>query len=59
MPHVNVEADHEYAFTPSVEYFFNDNISCRIVFGYANQPRCAVNGNAAVKIKHLPPTINC
>ena len=30
-PGLVVEADQEYGFTPSVEYFFNDNISAELL----------------------------
>ena len=54
---VNVEADHEYAFTPSVEYFFNDNISTELLLAAPISHDVALNGNDVVKIKHLPPTL--
>lgn len=52
-----VEADDEYAFpAPSVEYFFNDNISTELLL--ATPIRCDVllNGDNAVKLNsyHLP-----
>ena len=53
----NVEADHEYAFTPSVEYFFNDNISAELLLATPISHDVLVNGDSAVKIKHLPPTL--
>ena len=54
---VNVEADHEYAFTPSVEYFFNDNISAELLLATPISHDVLVNGDSAIKIKHLPPTL--
>ena len=51
------EADHEYAFTPSVEYFFNDNISTELLLAAPISHDVALNGNDVVKIKHLPPTL--
>jgi len=54
---LNVEADHEYAFTPSVEYFFNDNISAELLLATPISHDVLVNGDSAVKIKHLPPTL--
>ncbi|MDO5543656.1 MAG: OmpW family outer membrane protein [Acinetobacter sp.] len=54
---VNVEADHEYAFTPSVEYFFNDNISAELLLATPISHDVLVNGDSAAKIKHLPPTL--
>ena len=53
----NVEADHEYAFTPSVEYFFNDNISAELLLATPISHDVLVNGDKAAKIKHLPPTL--
>ena len=54
---VNVEADHEYAFTPSVEYFFNDNISAELLLATPISHDVLVNGDNGAKIKHLPPTL--
>ncbi len=54
---VNVEADHEYAFTPSVEYFFNDNISTELLLATPISHDVLVNGDNGAKIKHLPPTL--
>ncbi|UNT62137.1 OmpW/AlkL family protein [Acinetobacter towneri] len=54
---VNVEADHEYAFTPSVEYFFNDNISTELLLATPISHDVLVNGENGAKIKHLPPTL--
>ncbi|MCA4789488.1 MULTISPECIES: OmpW/AlkL family protein [Acinetobacter] len=54
---LNVEADHEYAFTPSVEYFFNDNISAELLLATPISHDVLVEGESAVKIKHLPPTL--
>ena len=53
----NVEADHEYAFTPSVEYFFNDNISAELLLATPISHDVLVNGENGAKIKHLPPTL--
>ena len=57
----NVEADHEYAFTPSVEYFFNDNISAELLLATPISHDIGVYAGGAeiagVKIKHLPPTL--
>lgn len=52
-----VEADHEYAFTPSVEYFFNDNISTELLLAAPISHDVAIDGVNALKIKHLPPTL--
>jgi outer membrane protein len=56
---VKVEADNEYAFTPSVEYFFNDNISAELLLATPISHDIDVSGaaTAGVKVKHLPPTI--
>ncbi|WP_104489438.1 OmpW/AlkL family protein [Acinetobacter indicus] len=54
---VVAEADHEYAFTPSVEYFFNDNISAELLLATPISHDVLVNGDKAAKIKHLPPTL--
>lgn len=57
----NVEADHEYAFTPSVEYFFNENISAELLLATPISHDVGVYAGGAeiagVKIKHLPPTL--
>lgn len=52
-----VKADSELAFTPSVEYFFNDNFSAELLLAAPISHDVAINGANAVKIKHLPPTI--
>jgi len=52
-----VKADKEYAFTPSVEYFFNDNISAEVLLATPVNHDVLLNGDKAVKLKHLPPTI--
>lgn len=54
---LTVEADNEIAFTPSVEYFFNDNISAELLLATPINHDVTVNGGQAVNIKHLPPTI--
>jgi outer membrane protein len=51
------EADDELAFTPSVEYFFNDNFSAEVLLATPIAHDVALNGSNVVKIKHLPPTI--
>ena len=51
------EADHEYAFTPSVEYFFNDNISAELLLATPISHDVAHEGENKIKIKHLPPTL--
>ncbi|AYA03496.1 OmpW family protein [Acinetobacter sp. WCHAc010034] len=52
-----VEADDEFAFTPSVEYFFNDNISTELLLAAPISHDVLLDGENAVKIKHLPPTL--
>ncbi|MCK7609833.1 outer membrane beta-barrel protein [Acinetobacter portensis] len=54
-----VEADNELAFTPSVEYFFNDNFSAELLLATPINHDITVKGdvNAGVNIKHLPPTL--
>ncbi|MGN0935299.1 OmpW/AlkL family protein [Acinetobacter amyesii] len=52
-----VKADNEYAFTPSVEYFFNDNISAELLLATPIGHDVLLDGDKAAKIKHLPPTI--
>ncbi|WP_180128236.1 MULTISPECIES: OmpW family protein [unclassified Acinetobacter] len=52
-----VKADDELAFTPSVEYFFNDNISAELLLATPIGHDVLLDGNKAAKIKHLPPTI--
>src|SRR5690606_15463493 len=56
---MTVEADSELAFTPSVEYFFNDNFSAELLLATPISHDVNVTGaaTAAVKLKHLPPTI--
>ena len=56
-PGAVVEADHELAFTPSVEYFFNDNFSAELLLAAPIGHDILLNGEKAAKIKHLPPTI--
>ncbi len=53
------EADHELAFTPSVEYFFNDNFSAELLLATPISHDVNVTGavTGGVKLKHLPPTI--
>ena len=43
-----LKADYEFAFTPSVEYFFGDTPISHDV---------SLDGTKVVKLKHLPPTI--
>lgn len=53
-----VKAEHEFNFTPSVEYFFNDNFSAELLLAAPFNQNATVNGDRlAGKFKHLPPTI--
>lgn len=52
-----VKAEDELAFTPSVEYFFNDNISAEILLAAPINHDVSLDGTEVVRIKHLPPTI--
>ena len=56
-PGAVVKADDELAFTPSVEYFFNDNISAELLLATPINHDVALNGTDVVRLKHLPPTI--
>lgn len=51
------EATDELAFTPSVEYFFADNVSAEVLLATPINHEVHLDGAKAVKIKHLPPTI--
>ena len=42
-----VEADNELAFTPSVEYFFNDNFSAELLLATPISHSVLVNGDEA------------
>ena len=52
-----VEGDDELAFTPSVEYFFNDNFSAELLLATPIGHDVLLDGNKAAKVKHLPPVI--
>lgn len=52
-----VEADNEYAFTPSVEYFFNENISAELLLATPIRHSVSLDGTEVAKLTHLPPTI--
>lgn len=52
-----VEADSELGFTPSVEYFFNDNFSAELLLATPFNHDVLLDGNKVAKIKHLPPTL--
>ena len=53
----NVEASQEYGFTPSVEYFFNDNFSAELLLATPFEHDVTSNGTKIASFKHLPPTI--
>lgn len=52
-----VAADSEFAFTPSIEYFFNDNISAEVLLATPVSHDVLLDGAQVANIKHLPPTI--
>ncbi len=52
-----VKADNELAFTPSVEYFFNDNFSAELLLATPISHDVLLDGNDAASLKHLPPTL--
>lgn len=56
-PGAVVKADNEFAFTPSVEYFFNNNISTELLLATPISHDVLLNGDKVAKIKHLPPTV--
>lgn len=56
-PGVVAEADNEWAFTPSVEYFLNDNFSAELLLATPINHDVLVNGDKAARVTHLPPTI--
>lgn len=55
----DVEADYQYAFTPSVEYFFNDNFSTELLLAAPIKHDIKLNGSdiPGTSIKQLPPTL--
>lgn len=53
-----VKADHEYAFTPSVEYFFGQSpFSAELLLATPINHDVLLNGEKKARIKQLPPTI--
>ena len=57
-PGLLVEADHEFGFTPSIEYFFGDSpISAELLLATPFNHDVLLNGSKVAKVKHLPPTI--
>ena len=57
-PGLLVEADHEFGFTPSIEYFFGDSpISAELLLATPFNHDVLLNGSKVASVKHLPPTI--
>lgn len=52
-----VKASQEYGFTPSVEYFFNDNFSAELLLATPFKHDVTAQGTKIASFKHLPPTI--
>lgn len=53
-----VEAENEYAFTPSIEYIFdNSPFSVELLLATPINHDVSLNGEKAVQLKHLPPTV--
>jgi len=54
-----VKAEHEYNFTPSVEYFFGEsNFSAELLLAAPFNQHATVDGDRlGGKFKHLPPTL--
>jgi outer membrane protein len=52
-----VEATREGAITPSVEYFFNDNVSVEVLLAAPINHGVEVAGVKSLEIKQLPPVI--
>ncbi len=53
-----VKADHEYAFTPSVEYFFGQSpFSAELLLATPVNHDVLLDGQKVARIKQLPPTI--
>lgn len=53
-----VKAANEYAFTPSVEYFFgNTGLSTEVLLATPVNHDVKIDGANAVKLKHLPPVL--
>lgn len=55
---VGAKASSEVNFTPSVEYFFNDNISAELLLATPFKHDVNIAGGMKIaELKHLPPTI--
>lgn len=53
-----LKADHEFAFTPSVEYFFGDTpFSAELLLATPISHDVLLNGEKVAKLKQLPPTV--
>jgi outer membrane protein len=52
-----VEADYQFAFTPSVEYFFTDSISTELLLANPLKHDIKLDGAKIGSIKQLPPTL--
>ena len=57
-PGVVVQGDHEFAFTPSVEYFFGDTpFSAEVLLANPINHDVLLNGEKVASVRQLPPTI--
>ena len=57
-PGVVVKGDHEFAFTPSVEYFFGDTpFSAEVLLVNPINHDVLLNGEKVASVRQLPPTI--
>ena len=53
-----VKADHEYSFTPSVEYFFGETpFSAELLLATPFKQSVLLDGQRVAGVKHLPPTV--
>ena len=57
-PGATVKGDHEFAFTPSVEYFFGDTpYSADVLLANPINHDVLLNGEKVSSVRQLPPTI--
>jgi outer membrane protein len=57
-PGATVKGDHEFAFTPSVEYFFGDTpFSAELLLANPIHHDVLLNGEKVASVRQLPPTI--
>ena len=57
-PGATVKGDHEFAFTPSVEYFFGDTpFSAEVLLANPINHDVLLNGQKVASVRQLPPTI--